>query len=68
MLGGSIVDGIKLNLAIARITTRDGSRSSVGRCSISDFSIGFPNFFKLSPKMLYLGPIYPKFGGPIDAS
>jgi hypothetical protein len=22
--------------------------------------MGFPNFFKLSPKMLYLGPNYPK--------
>jgi hypothetical protein len=32
------------------------------RFSILNFSIGFPNFFKLLPKMLYLGPIYPKIG------
>ncbi len=30
------------------------------RFSNLDFSMGLPNFFKLSPKMLYLGPNHPK--------
>jgi hypothetical protein len=38
----------------------------VTRFSIFDFSIDFTNFFKLSPKMLYLGLIYTKIGGPIE--
>jgi hypothetical protein len=37
----------------------------VTRFSIFDFSIGFPIFFKLSPKMLYLGPNYPRKVGQI---
>jgi hypothetical protein len=37
----------------------------VTRFSILDFLIGFPNFFKPSPKMLYLGPDYPKNWGHI---
>jgi hypothetical protein len=33
--------------------------SRVTKFSILDFSIGFPISFKFSPKMLYLGSIYP---------
>jgi hypothetical protein len=54
--------------AIARNPTRGVSWSRVTRFSILDFLIGFPIFFKFSPKMLYLGPNYPKIGGPIDTS
>jgi hypothetical protein len=36
--------------------------------SILGFLVSFPNFFKLSPKMFYLGPIYPKNLGHIDTS
>ncbi len=39
---------------------RGVSWNRVTRFSILDFLIGFPNFSKLSPKMLYLGPIYPR--------
>jgi hypothetical protein len=45
--------------------TRGVSWSRVIRFSNLDFSIGFPNFFKLSPKMLNLGPIYPRKVGHI---
>ncbi len=45
--------------AIARISTRGVSWSRVARFSIFDFSISFPNFFKFSQKILYLGHNYP---------
>jgi hypothetical protein len=54
--------------AIAGNLTRGVSWSRVTRFSIFDFSIGFSNFLKISPKMLYLGPIYPRKVGHIDTS
>jgi hypothetical protein len=57
---------LRIFIAIARNPTRGESWSRVTRFSILDFSIYFPNFFKLSPKMLYLGPIYPRKWGPIE--
>ncbi len=45
--------------AFARNPTRSGSWSRVTRFSILHFSIGFPNFFKLSPEMIYLGQGWP---------
>jgi hypothetical protein len=54
--------------AIGRNPTRGVSWSRVARFSILDFSIGFQFFFKFSPKMLYLGPIYPRKVGHIDTS
>ncbi len=40
----------------------------MARLSILNFSIGFANFFKLSQKIPYYGPIYPKNRGHIDIS
>ncbi len=54
--------------AIGRNPTRGVSGSILTRFSILNFSIGFPIFRKLSPKMLYLGPTDPKIKGPIDTS
>ncbi len=54
--------------AIARNPTRGVSWSRVIRFLILDFSIGFWIFLKFSPKMLYLGPIYPRKVGHIDTS
>jgi hypothetical protein len=54
--------------AVGRNPTRGVSWSRVTSFSILDFLIGFPNFFKLSPKILYIGSIYPKNWGHIDTS
>ncbi len=46
--------------AIGRNPTRGVSQRRVARFSNLDFSMGFLNFFKFSPKMLHLGPNYSK--------
>ncbi len=53
---------------LPNLPSRMKSKFSQTRFSSLVFLIGFPIIFKLSPNMLYLGPMYPKNWGRIDTS